>query len=98
MRRASCLLLSSEYVPLRGEPLADKTKSPAKDKPRYTRGHAVTLSMVALGTIIYGFLWWWYKRVNEQRQAGVMKEKHRNMREDELAELGDESPRYRYTI
>lgn len=71
---------------------------PAKDKPRYTRGHAVTLSMVALGTIIYGFLWWWYKRVNEQRQAGVMKDKHRNMREDELAELGDESPRYRYTI
>ncbi|RSL56343.1 hypothetical protein CEP53_006806 [Fusarium sp. AF-6] len=71
---------------------------PSKDKPRYTRGHAVTLSMVALGTIIYGFLWWWYKRVNEQREAGVMKEKYRNMREDELGELGDESPRYKYTI
>jgi hypothetical protein len=54
--------------------------------------------MVALGTIIYGFMWWWYRRENERRQAGHMDDKHRGMAEDELAELGDESPRYRYTI
>jgi hypothetical protein len=58
----------------------------------------VTLSMVALGTAIYGFMWWWYRRENERRQAGQIDEKHRGMGEDELAELGDESPRYRFTI
>ncbi|KAM5345714.1 hypothetical protein ACJ41O_011575 [Fusarium nematophilum] len=71
---------------------------PAADKPRYTRGHAVTLSMVAMGTIIYAFLWWWYRRENERRQSGEVKERYRGMSEDELVELGDESPHYRYTI
>ncbi len=53
--------------------------------------------MVALGTVIYGFMLW-CRRENERRQAGLMDDKFRGMGEDELAELGDESPRYRYTI
>lgn len=72
--------------------------SPAADKPRYTRGHAVTLSMVGLGTLIYAFLWYWYARENRQRDAGKMKEEHRGLDEEELMELGDESPHFRYTI
>ncbi|KAH6971703.1 major facilitator superfamily domain-containing protein [Ilyonectria sp. MPI-CAGE-AT-0026] len=71
---------------------------PAADKPRYTRGHAVTLSMVGLGTAIYAFLWFWYRRENQLRAAGEIKEKHRGMGEEALMELGDESPHYRYTI
>ncbi|KAH7134689.1 major facilitator superfamily domain-containing protein [Dactylonectria estremocensis] len=71
---------------------------PVKDKPRYVRGHAVTLSMVGLGTVIYAFLWFWYRRENQRRAAGEMKEKYRGMAEEELVELGDESPHYRYTI
>ncbi|KPM38440.1 putative transporter [Neonectria ditissima] len=70
---------------------------PAADKPRYIRGHAVTLSMVGLGTIIYGLLWFWYRRENQLRIAGQIKEKHRGMDDEELMELGDESPHYRYT-
>jgi hypothetical protein len=54
--------------------------------------------MVAVGTIIYGFLWFWYDRMNKRRDAGVVEEKYRGMEEEELMELGDESPHYRYTI
>ncbi|CAM1509126.1 Fc.00g028650.m01.CDS01 [Cosmosporella sp. VM-42] len=71
---------------------------PVEDKPRYIRGHAVTLSMVAVGTLIYAFMWYWYRRQNLRRQAGEMEEKYRGLGEAELKELGDESPRYRYTI
>ena len=53
--------------------------------------------MVALGTVIYAFMWYWYRRVNQQRQAGEVVEKYRGLEEDELKELGDESPHYRYT-
>jgi hypothetical protein len=54
--------------------------------------------MVGMGTAIYGFLWFWYWRVNRDRDNGVMSEKHRNMEEHELMELGDDSPSFRYTI
>ena len=54
--------------------------------------------MVAMGTAIYGFMWFWFWRANRRRESGAMSEKHRQMDEDELMELGDDSPRYRYTI
>lgn len=54
--------------------------------------------MVGMGTCIYAFMWWWYERENKRRDAGYVKDKHRGMEEDELKELGDESPHYRYTI
>ncbi|KAJ3473540.1 hypothetical protein NLG97_g10254 [Lecanicillium saksenae] len=71
---------------------------PIRDAPRYIRGHAVTLAMVATGTLIYGVLWAWYRRENERRATGALGEKHQNLSEDELRELGDESPHYTYTI
>ncbi|KAI8301404.1 putative transporter [Colletotrichum sp. SAR11_59] len=70
----------------------------AIDKPRYIRGHAVTLSMVGMGTCLYGFMWFWYWKANKQREAGLAEDKYRDLSDDELAELGDESPRFRYTI
>ncbi|KJZ76799.1 hypothetical protein HIM_03676 [Hirsutella minnesotensis 3608] len=70
---------------------------PKSDAPRYVRGHAVTLSMVALGVAIYGAMWMWYRRENTRRGTGQLSEKHKGLNEDELEELGDDSPRYRYT-
>ena len=72
--------------------------SPVGDAPRYMRGHAVTLSMVAMGTTIYALMWAWYRRENHRRDKGEMKDEHRGLSEDELIELGDDSPGYRYTI
>lgn len=77
---------------------ANAHRSPARDSPRYVRGHAVTLAMVAMGTAIYACMWFWYWRANKRRAAGHMSDKHRRMTEEELAELGDDSPRYRYTV
>ncbi|KAG5978728.1 hypothetical protein E4U55_006012 [Claviceps digitariae] len=71
---------------------------PNPDQPRYIRGHAVSLALVGTSTAIYGFLWFWYWRENGRRDRGIMREEHRAMSEEELAELGDESPRFRYTI
>lgn len=61
------------------------------------RGHGVTLSMVALGTVIYSLMWLWYGRENKRRAGAPLSEKHRGMSEEELEELGDDSPRYIYT-
>lgn len=71
--------------------------SPRADGPRYVRGHGVTLAMVALGTCMYGFMMWWYARANGRRERGEMREEHRLMSEEELMELGDDSPCFRYT-
>ncbi|KAL7817433.1 major facilitator superfamily domain-containing protein [Trichoderma aethiopicum] len=71
---------------------------PAPDKPRFIRGHAVSLSMVGVGTAIYGFLWFWFWRANKSRDAGELSEAHQGLEDDELKELGDDSPHYRYTI
>ncbi|KXH41571.1 major facilitator superfamily transporter [Colletotrichum salicis] len=70
----------------------------AIDRPRYIRGHAVTLSMVGMATCMYGFMWFWYWRENKQREGGRVESKYADLSDDELAELGDESPRFRYTI
>lgn len=54
--------------------------------------------MVGMATCMYGFMWFWYSRENKQRQGGRMENKYVDLSDDELAELGDESPRFRYTI
>lgn len=54
--------------------------------------------MVAMGTAILVVMWWWFARENRRRDQGPIKEKYRGLDEDELKELGDESPHYRYTI
>jgi hypothetical protein len=54
--------------------------------------------MVALGVIIYAFMWFWYDRENKRRDRGELDEKYRGLEDDELKELGDDSPHYRYTI
>lgn len=67
-----------------------------KEGPRYTRGHAVTMSLLAVASLIYGFMWYWFSRVNKARDAGERSSKFDDWTEEELAELGDESPHFRY--
>lgn len=61
-------------------------------------GNAVSLSLVGMAACLYGFLWYWFARENKKRGEGPLTAAHENLSEDELAELGDESPRYKYTI
>lgn len=72
---------------------------PSADAPRYIKGNAVSLSMVGMATVIYGFMWFWFDRANKRRASGESANpRHQELSDDELAELGDESPHFVYTI
>ncbi|KAI8627139.1 major facilitator superfamily domain-containing protein [Xylariaceae sp. FL1651] len=71
---------------------------PSGDAPRYIKGNAVSLSLVGLSVILYASMWFWFAKENSRRDKGLIKSEHENLSEEELAELGDESPRFRYTI
>ncbi|KAI5837308.1 major facilitator superfamily domain-containing protein [Morchella snyderi] len=68
------------------------------DSPRYIKGHAVSLSMVGFAGLIYTFMWFWLSRLNARRARGDEDHLVAGMSEEDIAELGDESPRYQYTI
>lgn len=71
---------------------------PGSDAPRFVKGNAVSLSMVGMATAIYGVMWFWFDRENRRRASGESKHDQRSLSDDELAELGDESPRFVFTI
>ncbi|ROV93513.1 hypothetical protein VSDG_06787 [Cytospora chrysosperma] len=69
---------------------------PSAEGPRYIKGHAITLSLVGMSTMIYMFMSLYFKGKNKKRDAGEVHPDHQHLSEDELAELGDESPHFRY--
>jgi hypothetical protein len=72
--------------------------SPTREGPRYIRGHAITLALVAMAVVVYLLMWTYFSTVNKQRAEGRLDRKHEGLSEDELAELGDDSPHFRYVI
>jgi hypothetical protein len=71
---------------------------PTNQGPRYVEGHAITLSMVGYAGLVYSFFWWYFRRQNQRRDAGLEDWKTEGKGDEELMEMGDESPRYRYTV
>lgn len=71
---------------------------PANEGPRYIRGHAVTLAMVAFSSLVYAFMWWYFSMVNARRARGAEDYKIEGLSDAEIAELGDDSPRFVYTV
>lgn len=69
---------------------------PTDDSPRFVTGHAVTLALLVLSAVVSGVLWYSFVRINKLRRAGREDEKVQGMTEEEIDELGDESPRYFY--
>ncbi|KAL8943064.1 MAG: hypothetical protein Q9211_001117 [Gyalolechia sp. 1 TL-2023] len=70
----------------------------SSDEPRYLRGHGVSLAMVAMAAVVFGFMSWYLSKRNDQRRRGEEDGKVADMSEDEIAELGDESPRFIFTV
>lgn len=70
---------------------------PTKDAPRYIAGHAVTLAMVTLAVIIYAIMSFYLRQQNQRRKAGKEHGKLVGRSDNEVAELGDESPKFMYT-
>ncbi|PGH14487.1 hypothetical protein AJ79_02980 [Helicocarpus griseus UAMH5409] len=69
----------------------------SKDGPRYVKGHAVTLALTGFSAVVYGFMWFHYTKINRARQAGNVDYKIEGLTEEEIAEMGDRNPRFRYT-
>lgn len=70
---------------------------PNDTAPRYIMGHAVTLSLTGFSAIVYTFMWYWYGRINKARIAGKEDFKTEGMTYDEVQEMGDRNPDFRYT-
>jgi hypothetical protein len=56
------------------------------------------MAMVAWACLVYVVLWFSYTRANAKRLRGDENHKMDGISDDEIAELGDESPRFVYTI
>ncbi|KAH4221103.1 hypothetical protein HBI06_161990 [Parastagonospora nodorum] len=71
---------------------------PSADRPRFIKGHAITMAMVAFAIICYAVLWFALGRINTRREKGEEDHLIAGMSDEEIAEMGDDSPRFRYTI
>lgn len=58
----------------------------------------MTLGLVAFSSLLYGFMSLYFARRNAGRRDGKEDGKVAGMSEVEIAELGDESPRFMFTI
>lgn len=70
---------------------------PAAEGPRFVRGHAVSLSMVAFAMVVYAVMWWVFSRENMKRRNGERDSRIEGLSEHEIAALGDENPRFIYS-
>ena len=67
------------------------------EAPRYVRGNAVTLSLVGFAGVVYGLMWWYYHEKNKRREHGLEDDKVAGMTAEEIEEMGDRSPRFKYS-
>jgi hypothetical protein len=58
----------------------------------------VTMAMVAWACLCYIVMWLYFARVNARRARGEEDHKIEGLSDDEIAEMGDDSPRFVYTI
>ncbi|KAL4805884.1 major facilitator superfamily domain-containing protein [Aspergillus unguis] len=65
--------------------------------PRYVRGNAVTLSLVGFAGLLYGGMWVYYGWKNKRRDRGLEDAKIEGMTDEQIEEMGDMSPRFRYS-
>ncbi|OTA32004.1 hypothetical protein BTJ68_07361 [Hortaea werneckii EXF-2000] len=67
---------------------------PTEEGPRFIRGHAVTMSLVAFGCVIYALLYAYLKREIHKRDAGERDAAIEGLSDEEINALGDDSPRF----
>ncbi|KAH6884407.1 major facilitator superfamily domain-containing protein [Thelonectria olida] len=70
---------------------------PTADGPRFIKGHAVSMAMVAVSAAIYLSFWAWFRHQNKRKLAGKDDHKVQGMAQEEIEELGEHNPRFLYT-
>lgn len=71
---------------------------PTADRPRFVKGHGITMAMVGFACTCYCVLWFHFSRANAKRERGDEDAAVQSLSDEDIAELGDDSPRFRYTI
>lgn len=56
------------------------------------------MAMVGFACMCYIILWFTFSRVNAKRERGGEEHAVQDMSEEDIAEMGDDSPRFRYTV
>ncbi|KAL2835025.1 major facilitator superfamily domain-containing protein [Aspergillus cavernicola] len=65
--------------------------------PRFVKGHAISMALVAMSALIYMAFWAWFRRQNRRKAAGTEDYRVQGMTEEEAEELGEHNPRFMYT-
>lgn len=69
---------------------------PSAEGPRYIRGHAVTMGLIAFAAVLFGSMSVWFGRENKRRERGESDGKMEGLSEEEVLALGDENPKFRF--
>ncbi|CBF81477.1 allantoate permease family MFS transporter [Aspergillus nidulans FGSC A4] len=65
--------------------------------PRFIKGHAVSMGLVAMSAVIYLLFWAWFRRQNKRKREGKEDWRVEGMTQEEAEELGEHNPRFIYT-
>jgi MFS family permease len=69
-----------------------------RDAPNYYAGYGATLGLLAVGVAIYTALHLWYRNANKRKLEGKDDYRMEGKTEEEVAEMGEDNPRFFYTI
>lgn len=69
-----------------------------RESPHYWTGYGTSLGVIVLSLTAATFLRFKYKAINAKRDAMTPDEVHEKYTEEELQDMGDDSPFFRYTI
>ncbi|KAF4450929.1 hypothetical protein F53441_5990 [Fusarium austroafricanum] len=70
---------------------------PTREGPRFVMGHAVSMALVAMSSLIYLLFWAWFRRQNKRKIEGKEDWRIQGLTEEEAEELGEHNPRFHYT-
>ncbi|PTD03776.1 putative transporter [Fusarium culmorum] len=65
--------------------------------PQFIKGHAVSMALVAMSSLIYLAFWAWFRRQNKRKDEGKEDWRIQGLTEEEAEELGEHNPRFHYT-
>ncbi|KAF4965599.1 hypothetical protein FSARC_6621 [Fusarium sarcochroum] len=65
--------------------------------PRFVKGHAISMALVAMSSIIYMAFWAYFRQQNKKKMEGKEDYRIQGMTEEEAEELGEHNPAFHYT-
>ena len=69
-----------------------------REAPYYWTGYSVSLGVVIISTLAALLVRWRLKAINMQRESLNLNEIYERYADQELLDMGDDSPLFRYTI